>query len=49
MKIQETSKDVIKGGILFLRLQTSYLEANTQKDEDTYIYAQENTLGAPEA
>jgi len=29
MKIQEASKDVIEGGIMFSSSKTSYIEANT--------------------
>ena len=39
MKIQEASEDITKGGILFPSPKTSYMEANTQKDEEKGIYA----------
>jgi hypothetical protein len=45
MKIQEASKDIAKGVIMFPKTKTSYMKANTQKDEETCIYAKENTLG----
>jgi hypothetical protein len=38
-----------KGGILFSSPKTSYMEANTQKDEETCIYAMEIILGHPRA
>jgi hypothetical protein len=34
MKIQEASKDVTKGEIMFPISKTSYMEANTQKEEE---------------
>jgi hypothetical protein len=37
-----------KGGILFPSPKTSYMEVNTQKDEETCIYAMEIILGHPE-
>jgi len=48
MEIQEASKDIIKEEILFLSLKTFYMKANTQEDEETCIYAHDNTLMAPE-
>jgi len=42
MKIQEASKDIREGGILFPCPKTSYIEANTQKDEETGISARQN-------
>ena len=47
MKVQEASKDITKGGIMFPSPKTSYMEANTQKDDETCIYMQENTPGRP--
>jgi len=44
MNIQEASKDIAKRGILFTSSKTSYIEANTQKDEETCDYAQKHTL-----
>jgi len=37
-----------KGGILFTSPKTSYMEANTQKDEEICVYAMEIILGHPE-
>jgi len=37
MKIQEISKDITKGRIMFPSPKTSYIEANTQKDEETGV------------
>jgi hypothetical protein len=47
MKIKKASKDIIKGGILFPSPKISYMEANTQKDDETCIYMLEITLGSP--
>jgi len=47
MKIPEASKDITKVGILFPSSKTSYMEENTQKDEETGGYAQEITLVLP--
>jgi len=47
MKIQEVSKDIIEGEIVFSSLKTSYMEANIQKDEETKIYAPEHTHRRP--
>ena len=48
IKNQEASKDIKRGGILFPSPKTSYMDANTQKYKETYIYAWEITLGRPE-
>jgi hypothetical protein len=37
MKIQETSEDITKGGILFPSPKTSYMEANTQMTKKQMI------------
>jgi len=39
MKIQEASEDVTEGGIMFPSSRTSYMEVNTQKGEETYIFS----------
>jgi hypothetical protein len=44
MKIQEASKDISKGEIMFSSPKTSYIKANTQKDEETCDYTQMQTL-----
>ena len=36
MKIHEASYEITEGGILFPCLKTSYMEPNTQKDEETF-------------
>jgi len=38
MKIQEASEDITKGGIILLSSKTTYMEGNTQKDEETCDY-----------
>jgi len=43
MKIQEVLEDITEGEIMFSDPKTSYMEANTQKDEETCIYAPDNT------
>jgi len=48
MKIQVASKDIAEGEILFPSPNISYMEANTQKNEETYIYAPERTHGRPD-
>jgi hypothetical protein len=48
MNIQEASKDIKKGGILFPSPKTSYMKENTKKDEETNVYAHENILVPPE-
>jgi hypothetical protein len=44
MEIQEASEDITRGGIMFLSLKTSYMEGNTQKDDETNDYMHEITL-----
>jgi hypothetical protein len=46
MKIQEASADIIKGGIMFPNPKTSYIEANTQKDEETNVKRRKIHWGA---
>lgn len=41
MKIKEVPKKIIKGGIMFPSLKTSYKKGITQKDEETYNFAPE--------
>jgi len=48
MKIQEASEDITEGKIMFSCPKASYMEANTQKDEETKIYAPKRTLMCPE-
>jgi len=48
MKIQEVLEDLTEGGILFSGPKTSYMEANTQKDEETCISARDDTHRRPE-
>jgi len=43
MNIQEALEDIIEGGIMFPGPKTSYMEANIQNDEETCIYAPDNT------
>jgi len=47
MKIQETSEDIIKGGIMFPSPNTYYMEANTQRDEETSDLESETTPMRP--
>jgi len=47
MKIQEASEDIAKGGILFPSPKISYMEANTEKDEETGDYRHEISLKHP--
>jgi len=44
MKIQKVSEHITKGGIMFPSPMTSYMEANTHKDEETSVYAHKHTL-----
>ena len=39
MKIQEALEDITEEEIMFPCPKTSYMEANTQKGEETCIYA----------
>jgi len=48
MKNHEASEDVTEGGILFPGSKTSVMEANTQTDGKTEIYAFEHTRRRPE-
>jgi len=45
--VQDASEDIRDGCIMFPSLKTSYMEGNTQKDEETGDYAQENTMIRP--
>jgi hypothetical protein len=47
MKIQETLEDVTEGEMLFPGPMTSYMKENTQKDEETKIYAPDRTYMCP--
>jgi len=37
MKIQEASENITNGGIMFPSPNTSYMEANTQKDGEFFF------------
>jgi len=44
MKIQESSKYVTKGGIMFPSSNSSYIEANTQKDKKNMHFSRHSAL-----
>jgi len=46
MKIQEASEDVTKEGIMFPNSKTSYMEANTKKDDEIGITGPKHQLHA---
>jgi len=45
MKIQEVLEDITMRETMFPSPKTSYMEANTQKDEETCGTHRKNTLG----